>query len=61
MKMNRFNRIRNTVRRTPSNKTRRDAQIQFYRAMAVTRTLTCGPEIWTVTKKKKETCRNEIC
>jgi hypothetical protein len=41
-----------TLRRIWNNKTRKDAQITFYKAKVVP-TFTYGSEIWNITNKKK--------
>jgi hypothetical protein len=50
--MNRFNKMCSTVRRTLNNITRKETQINFYKAMAA-HALTYGPKIWTLTKKQE--------
>jgi hypothetical protein len=50
IKMNRFNKICSTIKRTLNNKTRKDTQIKFDKAMAEP-ILTYESEIRTITKK----------
>jgi hypothetical protein len=52
IKMNRFNQMYSTIRRTLNNKTRKDTQKKFYKAMALS-TLTFASKIWTITKKQE--------
>jgi hypothetical protein len=51
-KMNRFNQVSCTIRRALTDKTRKDTQIQLYKAITVPVPVpTRGSEIWSMTKK----------
>jgi hypothetical protein len=48
---NRFNQMCSTIRRTLKNKTRKETQAKFYKAMALS-VLTYRSEIWIATKEQ---------
>jgi hypothetical protein len=52
VKMNRFTQKCSPIRTTSSSKTRKDAEIKFYKGDAVL-VLTYGSEIWTIKKKQE--------